>query len=287
MRNWAKTTQRFEASWKVEGTADQSLFIRGATIFDIAGESHKEYKLNFLALKAGVYKFSVTFMEKTTREYIFYNFVVNVEESKEIEKHELISPVREQVSQHIVIENPTNDDIKVLKSQFIFANDYLEITPDEVMVKAHESREFTVNFRPLIIAESSCDVVLKNPQLGEFKYNFFLKGIAPTSQRSLAFKCSLGQDQMQTFKFVHYMRKAVTYSIKIERADGLPGLCDFKIDGNPTIAAPACDSFKGVDLQINIKYEPYTIGDSRGILKITSVEGIEYNAMLFGRSSAP
>jgi hypothetical protein len=55
-------------------------------------------------------------MEKTTREYIFYNFVVNVEESKEIEKLELISPVREQVSQHIVIENPTNDDIKVLKS---------------------------------------------------------------------------------------------------------------------------------------------------------------------------
>jgi hydrocephalus-inducing protein len=31
------------------------------------------------------------------------------------------------------------------------------------MVKAHESREFTINFRPLIIAESSCDMVLKNP----------------------------------------------------------------------------------------------------------------------------
>jgi hypothetical protein len=70
------------------------------------------------------------------------------------------------------------------------------VTPDEITVKAHESREFNINFRPLIISESQCEIVLKNPQLGEFKYSIVLKGIAPTSQRSLAFKCSLGQDQM-------------------------------------------------------------------------------------------
>jgi len=72
VKNWAKKTQRFEASWKVEGPADPSLFIRGANTFDIAGESFKEYKLNFLALKSGNYKFSVNFKEKLTGEYIFY-----------------------------------------------------------------------------------------------------------------------------------------------------------------------------------------------------------------------
>ena len=181
VHNWAKQTQRFEASWKVEGSPDSSLFIRGATIFDIAGESYKEYKLNFLALRAGVYKFNVTFKEKVTGEYIFYQFAVTVEESKEIEKFELVSSVREQVSQAIVIENPTNEEVKINKSQFVFANEYVEVTPDEITVKAHESREFNVNFRPLIISESQCEMVLKNPQLGEFKYNLLLKGIAPTS----------------------------------------------------------------------------------------------------------
>lgn len=92
---------------------------------------------------------------------------------------------------------------------------------------------------------------------------------------------------MQMFKFTHYMKKAVIYQIKIDRADGLPGLCDFKIEGVPTIAAPAADSFKGVDLQVNIKYEPFTIGDSRGVIKLTCAEGLEYNCLLFGRSSAP
>lgn len=48
------------------------MFIRGANTFDIAGESFKEYKLNFLALKSGNYKFNVNFREKVTGEYIFY-----------------------------------------------------------------------------------------------------------------------------------------------------------------------------------------------------------------------
>jgi len=91
---------------------------------------------------------------------------------------------------------------------------------------------------------------------------------------------------MQVFKFTHFMKKAVTYQVKIDRADGA-GVCDFKLEGAPTVAAPAADSFKGVECQINVKYEPFTIGDSRGILKLTSPEGIEYNCMLFGRSSAP
>lgn len=97
-----------------------------------------------------------------------------------MERLELVTAVRESCSHPIVIENPTNEEVKVLKSQFVFANDYLDMTPDEIVIKAHESREFTVNFRPLVIQESTTDMVLKNPILGEFKYSLALKGIAPT-----------------------------------------------------------------------------------------------------------
>lgn len=61
VKNWARQTQRFNASWDIEGENQPGLFIRGAKTFDIAGESHKDYKLNFLALRAGVYKFTTTF----------------------------------------------------------------------------------------------------------------------------------------------------------------------------------------------------------------------------------
>jgi hydrocephalus-inducing protein len=45
-----------------------------------------------------------------------------------------------------------------------------------------------------MISESEADMILKNPILGDFRYKLKLKGVAPTSQRSLAFKCALGQD---------------------------------------------------------------------------------------------
>lgn len=57
------------------------MFIRGSNLFDVDGEGSKEYKLNFLALKTGVYKFRVTFLIKDSGEYMFYNFAITVEDS--------------------------------------------------------------------------------------------------------------------------------------------------------------------------------------------------------------
>ena len=36
-----------------------------------------------------------------------------------------------------------------------------------------------------------------------------------------------------------------------------------------------------------MRYEPFTIGYSRGVLKLTSPEGMEYSFLLFGKSQAP
>lgn len=44
-----------------------------------------------------------------------------------------------------------------------------------------------------------------------------LVGNPSTLQRSLAFKANLGSDISQTFKFVHYGRKATTYNCRVEK----------------------------------------------------------------------
>jgi len=46
---------------------------------------------------------------------------------------------------------------------------------------------------------------------------------------------------MQAFKFVHYMKKATNYAVKVERAEGA-GVCDFKAEA-ATIAAPIAESY--------------------------------------------
>ena len=106
------------------------MFIRGANTFDVAGESHKDYKLNFLALRAGSYKFKTVFKHDSSEEFIFYNFVITVEDNSEVERIELESPIRESVSASIIIENPTDQEVEVNKSQFTIANEYIEIHPE-------------------------------------------------------------------------------------------------------------------------------------------------------------
>ena len=83
------------------------------------------------------------------------------------------------------------------------------------------------------------------------------------------------------------MKKPTPYAVKIEKLDQSAGLGDFKIEGPAQVQAPAADSPKGVEVSVNVRYEPQTIGDGRAMLKITSTEGMEYTCLLLGQSTAP
>lgn len=54
---------------------DKSVFINGATIFDVPADSQKDYKLSIYALKATQIKFSIYFRNPVTLEFIFYKVV--------------------------------------------------------------------------------------------------------------------------------------------------------------------------------------------------------------------
>lgn len=197
VKNWLKSTQRFKVSWLTEGGGelDQTTQIRGANTIDVAGESQKDYKLSFLTYKNGVYKINVTFKNESTGEYLFFKINVTSTDADLIERIELVSPIRESISKVITIENPTDNEVTITRQQFAINNEYIEIVPDTLKIPAKTEKGFEVIYRPLIVsAEQEVDLVLKNPVLGDYKYKLLLKGIAPSTQRSMAFKCALGTD---------------------------------------------------------------------------------------------
>jgi len=69
----------------------------------------------------------------------------------------------------------------------------------------------------MIAKVDECDLSLKIPELGMYKYKLKLKGLKPTSQRSLHFKTSLGLESVQVYRFMHYLKKPTAYSVKIEK----------------------------------------------------------------------
>ena len=235
----------------------------------------------------GNYKFTVTFKNEQSGEYLFYKVAVTATESDLLDKIELVSAIRESVSRMVTVENPTESEVVINRSQFVGANEQIEINPETLKIPPKSERPFEINYRPLIVSEQELDLTLKNPVLGDFKYKLLLKGLVPNTQRSMAFKCALGADLVQAFKFAHYMKKQTNYAIKIERLDVPNAPSDFKVEGPQQVTAPAAESSKGVEVSVNIKYEPVTIGDSRSIIRLNPPEGMEYTCLLFGRSTAP
>ena len=91
VKNWSRLPQRFNASWTVENDNVPGLFIRGANAFDVGGRSTKEYKMNFLCLKSGDYKFNVKFLAPKTGEYACFDVLVKVEDADTTARIELAS----------------------------------------------------------------------------------------------------------------------------------------------------------------------------------------------------
>ena len=124
---------------------------------------------------------------------------------------------------------------------------------------------------------------MRHQILGEFKYELILKGIVSTQQRTIYFKCPLGMDNIQVFKFTHFLKKPSVYQVKLEKMEGL---LNFKIDA-PNVQAPAAVNNDGIEVSVNVKFEPNNIGFSKAILKLVSPENIEYSCILQGQSTAP
>lgn len=93
IKNWLKTSQRFDVSWKFD-VEDKFVFINAATTFDIVGDSTKEFKLSIYALKACQSKFEVVFKNPLTQEYLSYKVNLTAQPPEPMAKTELVSLVR-------------------------------------------------------------------------------------------------------------------------------------------------------------------------------------------------
>lgn len=118
-------------------------------MLDVAGESHKDFKLNFLTYKTGTYKFLITFKNESSGEYLLYKVQVQATEPDLIEKIELSSAIRESISKIVTIENPTDSEVTIAKNQFLYSNEYIDVTPDILKIPPKSERGFEISYRPL------------------------------------------------------------------------------------------------------------------------------------------
>lgn len=139
-----------------------------------------------------------------------------------------------------------------------------------------------------MVGQLNASITIRSPELGDLKYPLLLKGIPTTQIKTLnTISACLGSDKIISFSFINYLKKQTTYAVKIEKfMDNMPIPIDF-IPDQAVITAASADPLKGTEIISTLRFEPYFIGESKAILRVTSPEGGEYNWILVGSSYPP
>jgi len=128
---------------------------------------------------------------------------------------------------------------------------------------------------------------LSSAELGDYPYTVKHETTPAGLEKTIVFKAPLGStDTVQTFRFLHYARKPAQYTPSMEPAPGHKSVTSDFIVESKTIQAGAA-SEDGVEVTVEIRFQPSALGETRGLLVLSSPEGGDYKALLVGYAQPP
>ncbi|XP_022274936.1 hydrocephalus-inducing protein homolog isoform X3 [Canis lupus familiaris] len=275
INNWLNKPQRFRVIVEMvkPERPDLSVTLKGLDYIDVLSGSKKDYKLNFFSHKEGLYSAKVIFRNEVTSEFLYYMVSFRVIPSGVIRTIEMVSPVRQSTSASIKVENP-------LPYSVTFSTDCRvpDISlPSQFVVPANSEGIFSFEFQPLRAGETFGRLTLHNSDLGYYLYELNLKATPALPEKPIHFQTTLGSGQSIFAKFTNYTRQKTEYYCRTDCQD-------FHMEKVIT-AAPGAQG--GTEVSVEVYFEPSHLGETKGILMLSSITGGEYTIPLFGVALPP
>jgi hydrocephalus-inducing protein len=300
VRNWLSQAQHFAV--QIEPASSPLVQISGVDTLDVPPQGERAYKLTFKALKPGTTKVAIKFVAQGSNEYVHHlvEFIAGAPLVEEL-PFVLSTALRQKVVKHVRIVNPFPDRAATV-SGFMCEPECREVfVPTPLQVSAGSEVLVPVSFRPLIAdggKERTVTLTLSSEELGAFCYRVRLQVVqedaaAPAASASpvaaafaadktLRFDTSLGCELTQTVRFQSLATVPAKYDFK------LPAGSPFSLVGPASVQAPAAAADSdGVEVAVQVRYDPVAVGDSREVLLATSPIGGDFRILLIGSCSAP
>ncbi|KAM5208569.1 hydrocephalus-inducing protein homolog isoform 3-T4 [Hipposideros larvatus] len=275
VNNWLNKPQRFRVIVEIlkPEKPDLTVTLKGLDYIDVLSGSKKDYKLNFFSYKEGLYNAKVIFRNEMTNEFLYYMVSFRVIPSGVIKAIEMASPVRQSASATIKVENP-------LPYLVTFATECRvpDISlPSQFVVPANSEGTFSLEFQPLRAGETFGKLVLYNSDLGFYQYELNLKAMPALPEKPVHFQTVLGSGQSTFAKIINYTRQKTEYYCRTD----CPDFHTEKVIG------AAAGAQGGTEVSVEIYFEPSRLGETKGILSLSSFTGGEYTVPLFGVALPP
>ncbi|ORY39534.1 hypothetical protein BCR33DRAFT_853320, partial [Rhizoclosmatium globosum] len=270
--NWLKKPQRFRVTTEFAKT-DPSTILKGLDFIDVPGLVTREYKMSYYAYKEGVMNAKVIFKNETTQEYLFYNLVIKSTPPGVISTIDMTTAVRQTCVKDVIISNPLQTPVT-----FNASCNHPDINvPHVLTIQPKSDAVCTIEFLPLQPKEVTTRLSISSSELGVYQYDIKLLATVSAPERSLHFKVGLGGTQTQTLRFMSFAKNKTEYTCRIDSPD-------FSVE--KSVMAPSA-SVGGVEVCVDVTYEPSKLGDVRTQLLISSTSGGDYVCPLYGHCTTP
>ncbi|KAI9343132.1 hypothetical protein BDR26DRAFT_917651 [Obelidium mucronatum] len=270
--NWLKKSQRFKVTTEFAKT-DPSTILKGLDYIDVPGLVTREYKMSYYAYKEGVMNAKVLFKNDQTQEFLFYNLAIKSTPPGVISTLEIATSVRLLSTREIVISNPLPTPVT-----FNAACAHADVSVSHTFtVQPKSDGVCSIEFLPLQPKEVTTRLTITSNELGVYQYDLKLIASVAGPERSLHFKVGLGGTQTQTFRFMSYAKTKTEYTCRIDSPD-------FAIE--KSVVAPSA-TVGGVEVCVDVLYEPSKLGDIRTQLVVSSAAGGDYMCPLYGHCTIP
>ena len=278
--NWLKLPQRFRVDIRPGEGTDPSTVLKGHEHVDVPAGQSRAFKLSYFAYKEGPTTGQVHFINDKTGEYVFYNLSLTGAPAGTLSSIPMQAPLRQLTSHMLPIANPL--DVPVTFTATV-NNPEVTVAPT-LEVPANGKAEFPIEWRPLLPQETTSQLSLTSAELGNFNYDLRLQALPAGETKAMQFKCALGSLQTLRFRFLNFLRKPETYKVALSsKVDGAP--IDFECD--PSVNAPAAEGSNGIEVAVDLTFEPSSMKGSDALLTISSAEGGEYTCEVRGEALPP
>jgi len=162
----------------------------------------------------------------------------------------------------------------------------IRFSPADFVVPPNAEGSVDALFRPIHAGSGTATLKLSSKELGDYPYTVSYDAKPAGLEKAPVFKAPLGQETVQTFKFMHYSKKPAVYAARIEAAPGHKSPAgDFVVE-TKEIKAPAAGD-DPVEVSVDIRFQPSQLGEIRTLLVLSSPDGGDYKALLVGYTQPP
>lgn len=111
--------------------------------------------------------------------------------------------------------------------------------------------------------------------------------MATTATRTLTLKSSVSIEITNAFRFKTYCKKPHSFKAEIVNFEHEKYPLDFVLEGGGTVNGTPATSEEGVELAVNVRFDPSKVGETRAILRLSSPDAGDYTCLLQGHAAGP